>query len=310
MALNPIPRNVSELLLMAEDAADGLTRLGVTLGVAQNTEAKVRADITALRTTQTAYEAERADQSKRVADQSLEDESAKAWLTKYRRRLSFFFPDSWTPQWGEAGFSDGSTAVPRTIGGRQELLASAGPFLTANTQYVDGTLDIDGTRAEYLYGMLSEARNLVNAGTATVEAKKQARDDALAALTKRMRGLLDELAQLLSPTDERWYVFGFNAPGDPATPEAAAPPQLSALGDGNLRAIFTLPRRADYAHLWVQQDGVDPEPRRLDGQFQSPALLSADDFNLPLNTPLQFTLAGVNPAGTGPQSTPIVVTIT
>jgi hypothetical protein len=75
-----------------------------------------------------------------------------------------------------------------------------------------------------------------------------------------------------------------------------------------------LPRRADYAHLWVQQNGVDPEPRRLDGQFQSPALisaeLSADDFNLPLNTPLQFTLAGVNPAGTGPQSLPVVVIIT
>ena len=225
MAANPIPTKVPELLLMAEDAADGLAQLGVTLGVAQNTEAKVRADTTALRTAQTAYEGERAAQSVRMQDQSLQDGLARDWLTKYRRRLALFFPDSWTPQWGEAGFSDGSTAVPKTIGGRQELLAFAGTFLAANTQYADAPLQIEGTQADYLYGLLSETRNAVNTGIAAVETKKDERDAALAALTKRMRGLLDELAQLLSPTDERWYVFGFNAPGDPATPEAAAPPQ-------------------------------------------------------------------------------------
>ena len=57
MAANPLPDDLDGLLSMAEDMADGAAAHGVAIGLLQNTEARIRADITALRTreTNTAY---------------------------------------------------------------------------------------------------------------------------------------------------------------------------------------------------------------------------------------------------------------
>ena len=50
MATNPTPKRYDELLASGEDLADGATQHAVAIGLAQNTEAKIRADLGAMAT--------------------------------------------------------------------------------------------------------------------------------------------------------------------------------------------------------------------------------------------------------------------
>jgi hypothetical protein len=55
MASNPIPKLQDELLALAEDMADGCHNHEVAIGIQHNKEANIRADISALLTTETAF---------------------------------------------------------------------------------------------------------------------------------------------------------------------------------------------------------------------------------------------------------------
>ena len=50
MAANPLPPGIDNLFTLAEDMADGLIAHEATIGILQNTEARMRADLTAART--------------------------------------------------------------------------------------------------------------------------------------------------------------------------------------------------------------------------------------------------------------------
>lgn len=65
---------------------------------------------------------------------------------------------------------------------------------------------------------LSERRSACANAIRETAQTKEALDKALVALRKRMRGLLDELSQLLDGSDPVYYSLGFNAPADPSTP--------------------------------------------------------------------------------------------
>ena len=60
MASNSLPKNLDALFTLAEDMADGLNAHAVAIGVLQNTEAKVRADLLAGQTAQNNFVASRA----------------------------------------------------------------------------------------------------------------------------------------------------------------------------------------------------------------------------------------------------------
>lgn len=305
MAGNPIPEGLADLLLMAGKAADGLALLESALGIAQNTEAKVRAEILRLRSTQLDYKSEEWQQSKRYEAQREIDGRGRAWLLQCRRRLSCFFGDSWSPKWAAAGFEDGSTAVSKKIAIRQQQLTALAAFLAENRAYEDVALEITAVKADQLAKELTASRTAIHSGAASIAAAKRLRDAAYLALTKRMRGLLGELAQLTEKDDERWRLFGLNAPADPSTPEIAVSPSAQVLGDGVVTVDVVLPARARYAHLWVQQEGVDEEPRRLKGRYRGTTTLR----DLPQNVPLLLFVAGVNQAGAGALSPPVQVTI-
>ncbi|MSU64327.1 MAG: hypothetical protein EXS31_18380 [Pedosphaera sp.] len=63
---------------------------------------------------------------------------------------------------------------------------------------------------------------------------------------RRLRGLVDELTQLLQPLDSRWLTFGLKRPGAPDSPDAVENTRATALGGGKLRVQCNPAPRADY----------------------------------------------------------------
>jgi len=66
MAANPLPQGLDELLALAEDMADGAAAHGVAIGLLQNTEPRIRADIAPLRTAKLNYETAKEDAERRL----------------------------------------------------------------------------------------------------------------------------------------------------------------------------------------------------------------------------------------------------
>ncbi len=309
MAANPIPNGISELLTMADDAADGLHELQVQLrdiGIKQNTEAAIRTDIDRVVTARRQYRDAQGQQDDRQDDQNTADRAGRRFLVAYRKRISGFLGDNPNAEWEIALDTTGSTRVATTIDKRQDQLQAATNYLTEHPDYADAALGITATIAGNALQVLSTARIALRTAETVTEDKQKELETAVKLLAKRMRGLLGELEQLLPPDDATWHLLELNAPADPDTPEVSEKPTLHPLGDGALEMIFTLPRRAKYAHLWVQQSGVDAEPRRIEGQFQSPAVVRG----LPLNVPLLVFISGVNESGSGPRSAAANVTVT
>ena len=119
----------------------------------------------------------------------------------------------WNGTWNAAGFTAGDLRVPTVP---LALLVQVRAYFTAHPGQENGTFTAANAQAH--------VEAIQNALLARNEAKgarwsaKKARDAAFRQLRKRLSGLRAELAQLLSPTDDRWNAFGFRRPADGKVP--------------------------------------------------------------------------------------------
>ena len=125
------------------------------------------------------------------------------------------FGQLWNSDWQAAGFHGGSLAVPAVP---LALLLEFRAFLTGNPD----------ASAEYGFTAEDAQRHIDAIQSATLAREnarggrwsiKRERDTAFRKLRKRLSFLRAELALLLSPTDDRWYAFGFRRPADGKSPE-------------------------------------------------------------------------------------------
>jgi len=88
MATNAVPEIQDDLLTLAEDMADGLHTDGAGVGIAQNTEAVMRATITALRTAEAEFgAAKEARQAAVNGLQAADDQARDTALRNLRKRV-------------------------------------------------------------------------------------------------------------------------------------------------------------------------------------------------------------------------------
>lgn len=124
MASNILPNSRQKLMTLGNLAAEGAAAHGAAIGLLQNSEPRLPTDLNRLRDTSSSYEMARAAKVAASEHQASVDNAARQFLSDARHLLGRVFGTAWLG----AGFRNESTAVPRTIGGRLELLHSLSRF--------------------------------------------------------------------------------------------------------------------------------------------------------------------------------------
>ena len=125
----------------------------------------------------------------------------------------------WNGDWLAAGFASKRVAVPRVP---LALLVEFRAYLTAHPDRASASLHFTAADAQAHVEAVQAATQLRDTAKGARWSVKAGRDDALRQLRKRLSALRAELAQLLSPMDDRWYAFGFRRPADGKTTCAGA----------------------------------------------------------------------------------------
>ena len=305
MASNEIPVNLDQLFTLAEDAADGLHTYEVAIGIKQNKEADVRADLTAARAGSTDYDNSRSAKTALSTAATVADSNGKAYLGAARKILALKLGEQWSDLWLPTGFPNLSTAVPATSEERQSLLFALKDYFTANPANEVAALNVTAAQAGLLANALSTARSAVNDGINLSGQKKNTRDAAVTQLRKRLRGLVNELGQLLHDDDPRWNAFGFNPPAAPNTPDVPDAPILTAGAPGTVLADWPDARRADHYRVWKQIVGVDADFIAAGSPTDSDLTLTG----LAHGATIKICVSAVNAAGESQKSDPAQIVV-
>ena len=253
MANAVLPVDVDNLFTLAADMADGLHHLEAALGIKENTEAALRADLTVATDALKAFHT--ADHTKKslTTSQTVADSNGKAFIATAKITLAGTLGDRWSSAWEPTGFRNRSLDIPGTIAEREALLGDLANYFSANPN------NGDATHAEALYVALRSARHIVQTANAAAGVARTLRDTTLEALRHRMLGVIAELTEVLPENDPRWYYFGLNAPGDPQTPDAPENIVLTGGSPGSkiIHVNWSHSRRAERYRVSRQVIGSD-----------------------------------------------------
>ncbi len=307
MASNKLPRPLDDLFTLAEDMADGCHNHQAAIGLKQNLEVNVRADLDAAVLAQGTYKTALSAKTDLSTAVTVADSNGKAFIGSARRVLVENYGEGWSQSWVATGFPDLSTAVPSTQSKRQALLLSlknffaANPGLEVNTPKIIVTSALAGT----LFTALSTARVAAADGNTDAGTKKNLRDAAEQTLRDRMMGLINELGQLLDATDPLWLAFGLNEPGTTNLPDAADGLVLVAGPAGTVLSHWSNASRATRYRVYKQIDGVDPIPINIVTVTEADATLTGQ----PSGMLLKIFVIAANDAGQAAPSDTVQITV-
>ena len=257
MASNPTPDDDDVALALAEDLADGCNALEVTLGIKQNTEAVIRAAIDAVLSARQAHATKLQTLRDRVADQQAADTAGTTNLTGCQLRFSLLFGKHFNSQWSLAGWPGQTTSIPTLQDQRFTLLNKMKIYFTANPASESADMGATAALCNTAHTNISNARAQVNlAETAEGNAFK-ARNDAMKVLRKRIRGLINELTQLLAEDDQRWESFGLNIPANPSPPVGIANLTLTTPATKKIHCLWTYATRMNGTRIKTKRQGID-----------------------------------------------------
>ena len=112
MASNRLPDKRDRLFALGDDMCDGAHAHEVAVGLKQNTEAVVRPALAAARAAEAAYGTAQVQRKTANAALISQDSAAKVFIGNSRKRLAKFLGESYTTEWGAAGWPNNSTGVP------------------------------------------------------------------------------------------------------------------------------------------------------------------------------------------------------
>ena len=298
MSQNITPINYTPLVALAEDVADGAQLHEASIGLLQNTAARIRNDRAALTSAENVLLSCRAAKSAAAATLRSADRDAAEFVALFLHIGKMTLGRTWNATWEQAGFSDGSLAAPRLRDSRFSLLGAMRDFLSGNPQFETSDVNhpelaLTAARASAIYEAISTARSALNQAEVDNSAALAIRDSAKVALRRRITGLREELGQLIAGDDPRWLAFGFNLPADPDAPEVPDRPTIApgAPGSGILIVHWPRARRATrYKLLALLQNTTTPLDLGLFTDHQAV-------ITLPTATPAQIQLLAHNKHG-------------
>jgi hypothetical protein len=230
MADNSIPESYNPLVELLEDAADGAHDHGAAIGLKQNDEPALRAELTALVGTP-AGPGNVPPATPGLKDKWNIAKTAKSDATKAfnlakrtgqnlaRTCIGVLKPrlgNQWNSQWQTAGFTNGSLAVPDNP---MTMLQQFRTYFSANPSHEVANLNATSADCNTIAEAISDAATASNNSNVNAGNAKTALAAGIESARSRLTGLRDELSQLIEDDDELWHAFGFNKPSDPDTPE-------------------------------------------------------------------------------------------
>jgi hypothetical protein len=230
MASNSIPETYDRIVQLLEDAADGAHTQGAAIGLKQNDEPALRAELTALAGTPAGpgnvppatpglkdkWNMAKAGKTSGTAGFNAAKQNGRALTRACVGVLKPRLGDSWNSQWQTAGFTNGSIAVPDNP---LPMLQQLATYFSANPTHEVASLNATGAACTAAAEAISTAASASNQSNVDAGNAKNALAAGIAEARTRLAGLRDELTQLVDDDDERWYAFGFSKPSDPETPE-------------------------------------------------------------------------------------------
>jgi hypothetical protein len=307
MGSNRLPDPLDDVFTLAEDMADGCHNHEAAIGLKQNKEAGVRADLDAAVAAQKDYKAALSAKTDLSTAVIVADSNGKAFISSARRVLASNLGETWSQAWEATGFPDLSTAVPSTQAKRQALLLALKNYFTANPAYEVNTpkLVVTAAQAGVLFTALSDARSAAADGNTDAGNKKNLRDSAEQNLRDRLSGLISELGQLLDDNDPLWLAFGLNEPGATNLPDPADGLALTAGPAGTVLAHWSTASRATRYRVFKQIDGVDAIPVNINTVTDSDATLTGQ----PSGKTLKIYVIAANDAGQAAPSDTVQIVV-
>lgn len=296
MANNALPDTLDDLISLAEDCADGAQQHEVAIGLLQNKEAGIRADLTALLTARNGHNTLNGQSGAKEAAVAVARSNARATLTVARDLFKTTFGNKAGQAWTAAGWPADSTAVPSTSDKLLPLLMGVKAYLTANVAREVAAVGVTAANMQTLHTALSDAVAARNQHKTALGVAIEARDVKENSLRARLRGLIGELGQLLAPLDPKWLAFGLNRPGAEDAPDAPESTTVTPLGGGKVRVQCPRVPRADYYQVYLQVVGTDPDFRFEVSNPSHDIIIE----NLPAGATVKFKMRAVNEANPGP----------
>lgn len=250
MARNQIPTKIVALFALAEDMADGATANEVAIGLLQNTAARIRPDLLAARVAYEAYGEARQAKVEATSAQTAADANAKAFIGAAKNVLIPVLGNQWSTAWISVGFVS-SLATPSILAERMELVALQRDYFTANPARENAPLNVTAAQAAAIYTALSDARSAAHAAVMTVAQARTVWEAARKSLERRMRGLIEELSQLINDDDPRWYAFGLTPPAVETTPDGPEGLTLTESPNAMIFADWADVPNADHYRVYV-----------------------------------------------------------
>jgi hypothetical protein len=263
MTIRAIPYHVPTLINLGAEALSGAQALAATLGIAQNTAPRISTDLydyvgdpgeTTNHGKQAVLNLKRDAETAARENRQATRQAGREFCSKAVDLLKVHLGRTWNPAWVAAGFSRFSIAVSKA--NVLVTVLEIRNYLREVPTRESVPLGITATLADGHATALQTAEAALNAAIAARKLASEQRDAAVKTLRRRLMSLREELELLLSPTDARWYSFGFSRPVDTRMPAAVKGLVLTPAGAGKVLVEHEASARAiDYRVSWKPQDG-------------------------------------------------------
>ena len=259
MSSNPTPDNNDILRALADQIADGCHTYEATIGIKQNMEAPIRFAMAELKDAE-----QDVGKKKKTLDDTntaltTEDDAGAVCITNCRLRLAKVLGQRWNAAWEPTGFPNQSTAVPGTEEERFTLLDDLKAYFTDVPANESADMGATAALCAAAWTTLSDVRQAVADAEAAQTTALNNRTTAEDTLRKRVRGLINELGDLIGDDDPRWEAFGLNIPANPSAPEPVSAVTLEALSNHRMGVSWPYSVRAVRFRVEAQIMGVDTE---------------------------------------------------
>jgi hypothetical protein len=312
MTTRTIPTSIPALIAFSGRSLSGAQALGVTLNLAQNTAARILADrvdlvgepgpTPTIRGKEAEWQLKREALKTAQATRRVTIKAARGFWSNAVDLLKLHLGRTWNPAWEAAGFTGGTLATAK--GDPEPMLLRIRGYLRDHPAHENAPLNVTAAQADVHIAAIQAAVQGVDTASAASKQAAAERKSSVKRLIKRLSGLRDELDQLLTPDDARWYEFGFSRPVDPHMPGKVTGLTATPGQPGQVLVQHAASARAEnYRVSWKPQVSSG-EPMEV-GLF---ADLAVTLSGLPSGTTIVVSVTARNAAGeTQPAEVTVVV---
>jgi hypothetical protein len=255
---NPIAGTINGLMNQTSNAIGGLERLGTELNINVVTAASLTLELNLLKSAQTACLFAQSElwTRRKIFKQLFID--ARRLLTLARELLKPHLGTRHSVAWIETGLMK-SLAMPTESDDLLGMLNGMAAYLRAHPEHENAQVNVLAERFTQLAVALAAAEAAVYAQKSTHALALTARNGKAKQIRHMLAALIKALRIPLDSMDDRYVAFGFNRPGQKATPPAPENVEATVTEENAISLKWPKTPRARYYRVWARVIGVDQE---------------------------------------------------